>query len=110
MPEGTERHIQSGEPRLEAVFEKHALFALGPVDVLGQDVDLDLLAVWNGVEAVEQCADWEARGRELSMGYSTGEGGHVLILAVFALAVVETKERDRVMTSATPFALLARTT
>jgi hypothetical protein len=39
------------------VFEEDTFFTFGPGDVVGEGVDLDLLAVWDGVEKVEEGSD-----------------------------------------------------
>ena len=49
--------LEGDEPGFEGVFEEDAFFALGPGGVVGEGVDLDLLAVWDGVEEVEEGAD-----------------------------------------------------
>ena len=50
-------HSQANQTRLETVLEEYPLFPLSPLNVLHQDVDLNLLAIWDGAEAVEECPD-----------------------------------------------------
>ncbi len=85
------------------MFEEYSLFPLRPVDILPQDIDLGSLAIWDGVEAVEKCPDWRVRS---SPATPMKKDQHVLSFAVLAFAVDDTNERERVMTSARPFAFL----
>ena len=52
-----EMYSQANQTRLETVLEEYPLFPLSPLNVLHQDVDLNLLAIWDGAEAVEECPD-----------------------------------------------------
>ena len=96
---------QPDQSRLETVLQEYPLLSLRPINVLLQDVDLNLLAIWNGVEAVEERSNYMSHEFRPCPGRAKRD---VLSLAVFAFAVEETNERDRVMTSATPLALLKR--
>lgn len=50
--------MEGDETSFEGVFEEDTFFAFGPGDVVCEGVDLDLLAVWDGVEKVEEGADY----------------------------------------------------
>ena len=57
---------QPDESRLETVLQEYPLLSFRPINVLLQDVDLNLLAIWDGVEAVEErpnCTSYEFRPR-----------------------------------------------
>ena len=45
---------QPDQSRLETVLQEYPLLSLRPINVLLQDVHLNLLAIWNGVEAVKE--------------------------------------------------------
>ena len=45
---------QPDQSRLETVLQEYLLLSLGLINVLLQDVDLNLLAIWDGVEAVKE--------------------------------------------------------
>ena len=95
--------VQSDQPCLETMFQEYPLLLLRPLNVLQKHVNLDFLTVFDGVEAIEKCADlWNG----VTRAHRGFENGNVLSLAVFALAVEDTNERDIVITSATPLALL----
>lgn len=49
--------MEGDETGFEGVFEEDTFFTFSPGDVVGEGVDLDLLAVWDGVEEVEEGAD-----------------------------------------------------
>ncbi len=49
--------MEGDETGFEGVFEEDTFFTFGPGDVVSEGVDLDLLAVWDGVEEVEEGAD-----------------------------------------------------
>ena len=85
------------------MLQEYLLLSLGLINVLLQDVDLNLLAIWDGVEAVKERSNYMSHEFRPRLG-RVKRG--VLSLAVFAFAAEETNERDRVMTSATPLALL----
>lgn len=87
------------------MLEEYPLFALCPFDVLVQDTHLNLLAVGDAIEAVEECTDYPEL-INLSKGFQ--DGWNALSFAVFAFAIDETNPRERLMTSAIPWALLQR--
>ena len=43
------------------MFEEDPFFSFGPYNVVGQGVDLDLLAAWDRVEEVEKGADYDLK-------------------------------------------------
>ena len=51
------RVLQADKPCLQAMLEEYPLLALRPFDVLQEDIDLDFLAVGDGVKAIKKCAD-----------------------------------------------------
>lgn len=89
------------------MLEKYPLLLLCPLDVFSEDIYLDLLAVRYVGEAVEHGPDWTLVSAITAL--KADERPCSLSLAVFALAVVETKERESLMTSAIPFAFLVAT-
>ena len=57
---------QPDQSRLETVLQEYPLLPLRPINVLLQDVDLNLLAIWDSVEAVKErpnCPSHEFRPR-----------------------------------------------
>lgn len=56
--DGDEGGLQSNETGFETVFQENALFGTGPADVLFQDGHLDVAGIGDGVEEVEQGADF----------------------------------------------------
>lgn len=50
-------YSQPNQPGLETVLEEYPLFTLCPFDVLMQDTHLNLLAVGDAIEAVEERTD-----------------------------------------------------
>lgn len=69
--------LQRDETSFETVFEEYPFFPLGPLNIVGQCVDLSLLTVRDGGVKVEQrsdcnaSADWQRRHR----GWLTEFGG-----------------------------------
>ena len=53
----TLKDSQANQSGLQTMLEEYPLYPLGPLDILHQDVNLNLLAIGDGVEAVEQCPD-----------------------------------------------------
>ena len=63
---------------------------------------LNVSAIGNGLEEVEESTNWD----DLKNCGSSTEGNDLLSLAVLAFAVEDMNDRDLLMTSATPWALL----
>lgn len=87
------------------MLEEYPLLSLRPLDILGQDIYLDLLAPCDRSEAVEECPNC-VYGAVLASEVSSSNELDIRSFAVLAFADEVRKERDIVMTSATPFALL----
>ena len=64
---------------------------------------LNVSAIGNGLEEVEESTNWD----DLKNCGSETEGNDLLSLAVLAFAVEDMNDRDLLMTSATPCAFLA---
>ena len=87
------------------MLQEYPLLLLCPLDVLPEDIYLNLLAAGYVVEAVKHRPNYTpVNALRLSR-----TGHNPLSLAVFAFAVVDTNDRESVITSATPFAFLSAT-
>jgi hypothetical protein len=62
-PPNDRKDLHSNKPRLQRLLQEYPLLALSPVNVVGQDGDLDFLGFRNGVEEVEQSADCTLGGQ-----------------------------------------------
>ena len=50
-------HLQADQPSLKVVLEEYPFLPLRPLDVLLQHIDLNLMAIRDGVETVEERSD-----------------------------------------------------
>ena len=50
-------HLQADQPSLKVVFKEYPFLPLSPFNILLQHIDLNLMAIRDGVETVEESSD-----------------------------------------------------